>query len=247
MEKKPSEIWKDYLHEKRGLDKAADESFKLYIDKYSKDDKINHPRKEKVEEKFFVPGKIYSFLYATTDTPNKARPVIDRRPILLSLGQMVSQANNKIYEIGIDFMLMPPKIRVFVLDQLYRIYKKDINENQTNINEGRKGKKALKLNYDVAKKLFDKLGWQLAFSVYEKGNVARPAVYDYEDWVSVIPLYTRGITGKQPKEIYNEYIKRMTNPPEVNLNEKLKNSADRKKEEIKKKQKDFKDSQTGAA
>ena len=37
--------------------------------------------------------------------------------------------------------------------------------------------------------------------IAEKGNVAKPAVYDYEDWVSVISLYTRGLTGKQPKEI----------------------------------------------
>lgn len=247
MDKKPSDLWKDYLHEKKSVDKAADESFKLYIDKYSKNDTANHPRKEKVDEKFFIPGKLYTFLYVTSDVPNKARPMINRRPVILSMGQMVNQENNKIYEIGIDLMLVPFKVRTMILDQFYKIYKKDITENQHNINEGRKGKKAMKFNYDVAKRLFDKLGWQLAFSVYEKGNVAQPAVYDYEDWVSVIPLYTRGITGKQPKEIYGEYIKRMTNPPEVKLSEKMKTNADRKKEEIKRKQKEFKDSQTGTS
>jgi hypothetical protein len=246
MEKKPSEQWKDYLHEKKSLDKAADESFDLYIKKYAKEDTAHNPRKEKITEKFFTPGKIYSFLYVTQDRPNSKRPVIDRRPVIISLGQMVSEANNKVYEIGVDLMLVPPKVRIFILDQLYKIYKKDINENQKEINEGRKGKKALKLNYDISKKIFDNLGWQMAFSVFEKGNVARPAVYDYEDWVSVIPLYTRGLTGKQPKEVYSEYIKRMTNPPEVNLSEKLKTNADRKKDEVKKQQKEFRESQGGA-
>lgn len=245
MEKKPSEQFKDYLHENKSVDKASEESFRLYLEKYAKTDTAKHPRKEKVDEKFFIPGKIYSFLYVTSETPNKDRPMIDRRPVLLSMGQIVNQSNNKIYEVGIDFMLVPFKVRGMILDQLFRIYKKDINENQTNINEGRKGKKALKFNYEIAKRLFDKLGWQMAFSVYEKGNVAQPAVYDYEDWVSVIPLYTRGITGKQPKDIYAEYIKRMTNPPEVKLNEKMKSNADRKKDEIKKKQKEFKASQQG--
>jgi len=243
---KPSEIWKDHLHEMKSLDKAADDSFKLYIDKYSKDDKANNPRKETIEEKFFTAGKIYSFLYVTQEVPNKNRPVINRRPILLSLGQFINPTNKKIYEIGVDFMLMPPKVRVFLLDQVHKYYKNIIKENQDNINEGRKGKKSLKLNYDVAKKIFDKLGWQMAFSVYEKGNVAKPAVYDYEDWVTVIPLYTRGLTGKQPKELYGEYIKRMTNPPEINLSEKIKTNADRKKEEIKKQQKEFKQSQGGS-
>lgn len=246
MDKKPSDQWKDYLHEKKSLDKAADEAYKIYLSKYAKEDTAHNPRKEKISEKFFTPGKIYSFLYVTQDRPNKNRPIIDRRPVILSLGQMVSSTNNKVYEIGIDLMLVPPKVRVFILDQLYRVFKNNISENQKEINEGRKGKKALKLNYDVAKKIFDNLGWQMAFSTFEKGNVARPAVYDYEDWVSVIALYTRGLTGKQPKEVYSEYIKKMTNPPEVNLSEKLKTNADRKKEEIKKQQRDFKQSQGGA-
>jgi hypothetical protein len=241
MDKRPSDQWKDYLHEKRSLDKASEEAYKLYIDKYSKTDDRNHPRKEKMDDKFFVPGKIYSFLYVTSENPSAKRPVINRRPVLLSLGQMVSQANKKIYEIGIDFVLVPPKVRVFILDQLYKIYKKDINENQKNLDEGRKGKKPLKFDYDTAKKIFDKLGWQMAFSAYEKGNVARPAVYDYEDWVSVIPLYTRGVTGKPLKDIFNEYIKRMTTPPEVDLNEKLKTAADRKRDDVQKSQKKFKD------
>ena len=243
MDKKFTDQWKDYLHEMKSLNKAADASFDLYLKKYSKEDTAHHPRKEKISEKFFTPGKIYTFLYVTQDKPNKDRPVIDRRPVILSLGQVVSPTNNKIYEIGIDFMLVPPQVRIFMLDQLFKIYKKDINENQKELNEGRKGKKALKLNYDVAKKLFDKLGWQMAFSAFEKGNLAKTAVYDYEDWVSVISLYTRGLTGKQPKEIYETYIKKMTHAPDLDLNEKLKTNADRKKEALAKQQKDFKDSQ----
>lgn len=247
MDKKPSDNWKDYLHDTKNLGKAAEESFNRYLKKYAKNDKAHNPRKEVFEDKFFTPGKIYTFLYATAEQPSKSRPVIDRRPVILSLGQMVNESNGKIYETGIDFMLMPPKVRVFVLDQLYKFYKKDISENQKNINEGRKGKKALLLNYDVAKKIFDKLGWQMAFSVYEKGNVATPAVYDYEDWVTVIPLYTKAITGKQPKELYEEYIKKMTNPPEVKIQDKMKSNADRKKEEEQRKQKAFKESQQGGS
>jgi len=38
----------------------------------------------------------------------------------------------------------------------------------------------------------------------------------------------------------------MTNPPEINLSEKIKTNADRKKEEIKKQQKEFKQSQGGS-
>lgn len=219
--KKPSEEWKDYLHEMKNLDKAAADSFKLYKNKYAKEDK-EFPRKEELDDVFFTAGKIYSFVYTTQAKPNKDRPVIDRRPILLSLGQMINQSNSKVYEVGIDLMLVPPKVRIFLLDQVYKFFYKDINNNQKNINEGRKGKTKLRLDYNTSKKVFDKLGWQMAFSAFSKESVAIPAVYDYEDWVKTIPLYTNGLIGKTIGELYDYYTKKMTSTIEVDLISKLK-------------------------
>ena len=234
MTKKPSEIWKEYLHEMKGLDKAAHESLQTYLHKYAKDDK-EHTRKEKADDKYFIAGKIYSFMYTTSDTPSKERPIINRRPILLSFGQLINASNNKLYEVGIDLMLVPPKIRMFIFDNFYKIFKKDIQENIKNIEEGRKGKKKSKLTYENAKSIFNKLGWQMAFSTFDKTNIAKSSIYDYEDWVSIISLYNNGITGKQPKEIYENYIKRITNPPELNINESMKTNKERTAE-LKKKE-----------
>ncbi len=157
----------------------------------------------------FIPGKIYSFLYSTKNKPGKDRPTINRRPILLSMGQMVND-KGKIFEIGIDLMLVPPMVRVVILDNVYKYFKKDISENMTNLNEGRKGKKKLSLTYDVAKKVFNKTGWQLAFCTFGKENVTRPLIYDYEDWVTTISLDTKSIEGRQIKETFQIYIKKMS-------------------------------------
>ncbi len=215
--KKPSEAWKDYLTEVRTENKAASAAYETYVKKYSKTDNVNFPRDEKVSETFFIPGKMYTFLYTTPNKVTKERPVINRRPVILSLG--LYENMGKIYEMGIDLILVPPKVRIYVLDQLYKFFNKDINENIANIEDGRIGKKALKLNYEIAKKIFDQLGWQMALCVYSKENIKQSAVYDYEDWVSVIPLYTYAVEGKQPNEIYNLYIKKITKPPEPKLNE----------------------------
>jgi hypothetical protein len=44
--------------------------------------------------------------------------------------------------------------------------------------------------------------------------MAADAVYDYNDWVSIVPLYTQGVEGMQIGKIYDAYIKRIMNPPD---------------------------------
>lgn len=206
---KPSVNWKNYLHEHQTFNKAAKAALDLYINKYSHKSNLRETQ-EKVDDRFFIPGKIYSFLYTTKATPTKDRPFINRRPVFLSMGQL--ESNGTTYEVGIDLMLVPFQVRPHILDSVHKYFKKELEENESNINEGRAGKKAFKLTYESAKKVFYKLGWQMAFQTYDKQKIAATAIYDYKDWVSIIPLYTKGIEGKQPATIYEEYIKQITNP-----------------------------------
>lgn len=214
MDKKPSELWKDYLHESKGLDKAARASYDMYAKKYAKHDAENLPA-EKFGSKVLVPGKIYSFLYVTNERPSKDRPFIDRRPIFLSFGYV--HKDKKVLETGIDLMLVPPKVRIFMLDNLYKHYKKQIQENDKSVNEGHVGKIPLKLDYKIANTIFHKLGWQQAYTAFDRSKMARISIVDYADWASLVPLETKGMQGKPTKDIYNDYIKKMTNPPEDKL------------------------------
>jgi hypothetical protein len=215
MDKKPSELWKDYLHDNRGLTKAARASYDLWLDKYAKRDKDNLPE-EKMTDKLLIAGKIYSFLYVTNERPDpKKRPVIDRYPILLSFGTIIKEG--KTLETGIDLMLMPPNIRVIFFDRLWKYYKNIIEQNEKNINEGRKGKKALRLNYGIASKMFDKLGWQMAYTTFDRTKMAKISIVDYGDWVPMIALYTKGLQGKTVAQVYETYIKNITTPIETGL------------------------------
>lgn len=205
---KPSTTWKEYLDTNHGLDGAAKASYTLWLNKYAKPKAEVEKPEEKIE-KFMVPGKIYTFAYISDTNVNK-KNFVDHRPILFSLG--ATEINKKIYETGINFNTIPPKIRVIMLDRLYKYYKSPINENEENINEGKKGKKALKLNYKICDSLFNKLGWQMSYMIYDKSKMQQTKVIDYSDWVAMIPLHTKAIRGKQINEIYNEYIKNITNP-----------------------------------
>ena len=226
MDKRPSDLWKDYLHENITFNRASQASFDTYLNKYSR--KGTESPKEEIDDRFFIPGKIYSFVYTTSAKPDKYRPYINRRPILLSMGALKNESNGKIYEVGIDLMLVPFKVRIFLFDALYKMFKEDIDENDSYIKDGRKGKKALNLTYESAKRIFEKMGWQMAFQTYDKTKILQPNIYDYADWVTIVPLYNNGIEGKQPKEIYEQYIKQINNPVEP-VNELTRDKKQRKK------------------
>jgi hypothetical protein len=242
MEKKPSELWKQYLHEHKSVANAVRDSYKLYEEKYAKHDKENEPE-EKFDTKVLVPGKIYSFLYLTnkrptpevpesaklslnkqlnanekkptTEPPKKNRPFIDRRPIFLSMGTVLK--DKLVLETGIDLMLVPMQVRPVLLDRVWQYFHTTIEQNEKNLEENRKGRKAPHLNYAVASKIFNKLGWQMAYTGFDRKKMSKITIVDYNDWPAMVPLYTKGIQGKPVKEIYNNYIKRMTNPPEIEL------------------------------
>jgi len=215
MNKKPSEMWKDYLHENKSFMNAVKDSYEMYLDKYAKMTGPDQPE-EKFDTKVLVPGKIYSFLYKTNEKPDpKKRPVIDRRPIFLSMGMVLQ--DRIVLETGIDLMMIPPKVRPIFLDRVWHFFKSTIKENEENLSDGKKGRKALKLNYAVASKIFDKLGWQMAYTGFDRKKMGNIAIIDYDDWVALVPLYTRGLQGTPVQKIYENYMKRMTNPPEIDL------------------------------
>lgn len=206
----PKKWWKDYLTEHGSLEKAVKISYELWLHKYAKPDRNHDEPKDRMHEKLLIPGKIYTFMYLSQEKINEKTQFIDHMPVILSLGH--TEVNKKVFETGIDFNVIPFKIRVFMLEKLYKFYKNTIHLNEDNINEGKAGKKPLKIDFNTCKKLFDKLGWETAYMTFDRTKMGKIKPMDYDDWISIVPLYTKGMRGKQIKDIYEEYIKKMTKP-----------------------------------
>jgi hypothetical protein len=206
----PVKWWKEYLHEHGGMEKAAKASYDLWLHKYAKPGPNSDKPKDKLEDKYLTIGKIYTFAYISQEKLDEKKQFVDHRPVIISLG--MTMVGRKVFETGIDLNAIPFKLRVFILERLHKHYKSTIHTNEENINEGKQGKKALKLNYDLCKILFDQLGWEMAYMQFDRTKMTQIKPIDYSDWISLVPLYTRAMRGKQIKEIYSEYIKQMTNP-----------------------------------
>lgn len=202
--KRPKDSWKDYLRENKGFNGAAENSFKIYESKYLKE-------KVKPAEKFstttLIPGKIYSFTHSTELIPNKSIKYVDKRPVILSLGRI--KIDDFVYEAGINLNIIPPQIKMIILDKIYISYKNQIEINEKGILEGRNNSKGLPLSYDIAKKILDKTGFETAFFVYDRRKMKGIKIFDYVDWVTIISLDTKAIVGLPLNKIFNEYIERM--------------------------------------
>jgi hypothetical protein len=214
MEKKISEQWKDYLKNSGSMDAAMKASFSLYKNKYTGTPRENAP-KEKHEAKLFFPGRIYTFQYMTPEMPSKDRPFIDRKPVILSLGQIPK--NGKIFEVGIDFNLVPHKFRIFILDKFYNMYKSSLQQNNNLVNSGKRSSVRYKIDYLVAKKIFDGTGWHLAFQTFDMQKMKEVKLIDYEDYVKMISLDTKGIQGAPIGKIFDNYITRVSTPPILDI------------------------------
>jgi len=214
MEKKPSELFKNYLTENKSIESSVKNSYQLWLNKYVK--KKDKQPQEKPQGKRLIPGKMYTFAYLGKEKINEDTQFVDHRPILLSFG--MADRGGKMLESGINFNLIPFKPRTMIMDRIHKFYKSTIQKNWDNLNNGKEGKKPIKINYDLAKKILRGTGWEMGYAVFDRKMLMKLEVIDYADWTPMTAVYTKAIRGKQIKLIWAEYIKRMTKPMVDNLN-----------------------------
>lgn len=224
MEKKPSLQFKEYLKENRSMNGAIKSSYSLWLDKYVK------KKDSKPQEKFskeLVPGKMYTFAYMGREKLDKKIMFVDHRPVMMSLGRVFVE--NKPFETGIDLNVIPFKPRLMILDQIYKFYGKVIKENWENLNENKSGKKAMKINYDMAKKMLKGTGWERAYLMFDPNGMQKVETVDYQDWAPMCAVYTKAIRGMQIKDIWDKYIKNISRPVEEPVFKKANNTISKNK------------------
>lgn len=200
--------WKNFLREQGSFSKAAAHSYKVWREKYQGIGSREYGKpQEKFAEKVLIPGKIYTCLYAGMQELNTGAQFVDHWPVFFSMGQKVH--NDMVYETGIDFNLVPPKVRPFIVEKIHNYFKTVINQNISNITQGRKGRKAIRINFELMQAILAGTGFERAYITLHREKMGKIKVVDYMDWVRVIPLYTQGVRGKGIATIYRDYVKNM--------------------------------------
>jgi hypothetical protein len=210
--------WKEYLKENKGFSGAAKAAFENYEAKYEKPNP-KFPVEEDFKTKVLVPGKIYTFTYLNDKKTSIKHPYIDLRPIFISTGRL--KFEGKVLESGINLGYIPPKIRIPVLERLYKAFKTLLEINYKYISEGKQAQKTLPITYSNISSILKGTGFETAFTSYDRSKMQNIAIIDYDDWVSTIALDTKSILGAPTGEVYKEYIKGINKP--ITLDRKIKN------------------------
>lgn len=172
---------------------------------------------EKKNNIFLIPGKIYTFGYNPL-TPEekllKQCPAFSFRPINFIIGQRITKAGH-IVPYGIQLSMIPPRIRIQILDQIIRVFNSQIiNPSLIQIKAGNQPTRTLPVNWEMMTKMLENSGFEYCIRSYRyEAFTTMPQIISYADWSKIctftIPfIKTANLMGI--RSVYMSYYSNLT-------------------------------------
>lgn len=168
---------------------------------------------QKSSEPWLTPGKIYIFKY-------EPKPDIyeywDKHPIVLALGKM-KYNNGKTYNVGLNISWYPPKARKYIIEDIRKMYKRDIDKEIKNQPYKAIDQKGYYIDLYTLKLKLDKIGLSFAIRNYDPTKIKSPKYcLAYEHWEKAVrldqPMVFPELKGKFTiADIYEKYKKYVLN------------------------------------
>ena len=191
------ERFDDYKLSVSGLTSLSEESFIYWFKNF-----VN--KRESFNPNNFITGKVYSFEYMDKLEPTKK--FINKRPVVFFTG--FTNIQNKEAFSGIDLILIPPIIRIPLLNRICSVYNSQI---ETNIKRSEQGEKLdqvqLKTDYETLNTILKDIPFKKCYKYWDFKKVRDIKEIPYEDWTRIVYLYTRSTEGTKIEEIYNKNLK----------------------------------------
>jgi hypothetical protein len=160
---------------------------------------VNQP--EPMNPAELITGKIYSFEYF--DTLTKEKKFINKRPIVFFTENKKETTRDLIK--GIDLILMPPGLRISLLEQIFSVYQEQIKRNMESRNT--RDQIPLKTDFSVINEIFYGMPFKNSFRSWDIKKIRDIKEISYENWAKIPYLLTRSIEGMPIEEIYKKYNK----------------------------------------
>jgi len=204
---KPSEFLNLQL-KTRSQTSIVNDNKKWYEQMYIKE--IYKPLELHPDNTPLVPGKIYTFTY---DPKYKNKlSFYDVRPLNFILGHLPSAEGNKPNAFGINLSFVPPRVRITILDEIQRVFGTlIISPNVESIRKGHQTMiKKMPIEYDVAKILLRKSGFEFALRSYIYDRMhTKPRIIDYQNWWKLGTFSSAYIRKMAKASIYWHYKRKL--------------------------------------
>jgi len=186
----------DYKLTISGMSSLPEDSIKNWLDKYANKGQSFNPN-------YLLPGKIYAFEYK--DELKDKKKFINKRPIVFFMG--FNNLNNKTAFSGIDLILIPPQIRLLLLERIETVYRNTIEKNVKNILEESKEQFPLKTDFETVNSILSGIPFKNAFRYWDISKIRDVKEISYEEWTKIVYLNTRSIEGTTIEEIYKKNMR----------------------------------------
>lgn len=186
-----------------------------FLNKYIKNKSEDNPFKLKEsaiskQSKKIIPGKIYTFTYDPLYKDSLA--YYDTRPIVLLQSTSVAGTGNNLVS-GINLNFLPEKIKISILDQFFRLFKKEIQKDEEKIWENKLSYIIGAINFFTqwlqTKLIFERhpnVNFSFAYRNYITDRMSNLRIIEYDDWAILPFLESKEIVGASLYEIYTEYM-----------------------------------------
>lgn len=164
-------------------------------------DVLKNPGTYRYPKHFLMAGGMYTFEYFNPKYKNtKQLPWFDKYPLVISLGPVTTK--NGIRNLGLNLHLLPPKVRIVVMCQIFEIYKR-LYRYQIFFNR----QKPVKIKYQVILKVLKKYGVDFCVRMYIPRRQKTIVQFPYKSWYQAIFLPSRAYDGIKAEKLQQEWVR----------------------------------------
>ena len=206
----PKEVYQEYLKH-FGLQGGRRVVYEYFRDNYFEPiPKMN--REDVIKEyKKLIPGRVYTYNYDPLYPDNLS--FLDKRPIILCIKEDINKNTKNHVHLGINFNFVPNKVRLNLLEVLFKSFEKLIMQDANRRIKDRQGRVTpiFKPNFDyygVLEYLWNtvaKSGFKFALRNYVFSQMDNVKMVDYDLWGLITFLESKDITGASFGQIHKLY------------------------------------------
>lgn len=181
---------------------------------------LKNPGKYRYRQNFMYSGGLFTFEYMNPKYKGTDKlPWFDKYPLVLSLGPIVTKQG--IRNIGFNLHLLPPKVRIIVLCQVFELYK-----NLYRYQIFFKNDNPVQIQYSVIVKTLKRYGADFAIRMYIPARQKAVVVFSYTDWYKAVFIPSRsydGIKAYKLIQLWTKHVRKnkFSTSPNVDWNSKI--------------------------
>lgn len=181
---------------------------------------LKNPGQYRYKQNFMFSGGLFTFEYTNPKFKGtKQLEWFDKYPLVLSLGPVVTKQG--IRNLGFNLHLLPPKVRIIVLCQIFELYK-----NLYRYQIFFKHDKPVTIKYQIIMKTMRRYGADFAVRMYIPSRQNSVVVFSYTDWYKAVFIPSRAydsIKAYKLIQLWTKHIRKnkFSTSPNVDWNSKI--------------------------